>query len=87
LFAALGVAVGAIVHNQVAAVLVAVLGLIGDQSLFGRIVPAELLPTGAAHVNQGFTGYPPALGAVVLLAYVAALSGLALLVSIPRDRT
>jgi ABC-2 type transport system permease protein len=87
LFAALGVAIGAIVHNQVAAVLIAVLGLIGDQSLFGRIVPAELLPTGAAHVIQGFTGYPPALGAVVLLAYVAALSGIALLVSIPRDRT
>jgi hypothetical protein len=87
LYAALGVAIGALVHSQLAAVLLAVLGLIGDQGLFGRIVPAHLLPTGAAHVLEGFGPYPSWLGALVLLAYVAVISGIAMAVSIPRDRT
>jgi ABC-2 type transport system permease protein len=87
LYAAVGVAIGALVHSQLAAVLLAVLGLIGDQSLFGRIVPAHLLPTGAAHVLEGFTAYPNWLGVLVLLAYVVVISGIAMVVSIPRDRT
>jgi ABC-2 type transport system permease protein len=86
-FTALGVSIGALVNNQVAAVLVAIFGLIGDQSLFGRLLPAQLLPTGAAQVVQGFSTSPTWLGVVVLIGYVVVISGIAMVVSIPRDRT
>jgi hypothetical protein len=86
LYAVLGVAIGALVHGQVGAVLTAVIGLTGIEALLETVVPAGFLPSGAADTLARLTAQPVWQGAGVLAAYVGGVTALALLLTIPRDR-
>lgn len=90
LYAVLGVAVGALIPNQLAAVMVGILWMLVVESLIGGLLPsvAPWLPSGAAQAIMGTSGVvSPAVGVVVLLGYSVALSVLAAATTLRRDIT
>lgn len=87
IYAALGVAIGALTCNQVGSLLIAVLGLPVGENLLGIAVPSLLLPTGAASVLEGLGSTPPWQGALVLLCYVAVTGAFAARLVLTRDLT
>lgn len=92
LYAALGVALGALITNQIAAVVVGILWVLVLESLIGGLIPAvaRWLPGGAAQaiVSSGSPDLlPPAAGALVLLGYVVALGLIAVRTTLRHDIT
>jgi ABC-2 type transport system permease protein len=90
LFGMIGVGLGAIIRNQVGSVITLLAwGFIVDNLLFG-LVPAvgRFMPTRAQDALMGLTTnhlLTPGAGAVVLIAWTAALAGVGLALSRRRD--
>jgi ABC-2 type transport system permease protein len=87
IYAALGVAIGALTRNQVGALSIAVLGLPVGENLLGVAVPSLFLPSGAASVLEGLGSTPPWQGALVLLCYVTVTGAVAARLVLIRDLT
>lgn len=95
LFAVLGVAVGALIRNQIAAILVILVWVLLVEALLVQLLPSvgKWLPGGALFGILQTTGindqsYLPAWGAtLVLLAYTVVLGGLAAVTTNRRDVT
>ncbi|MDF5757166.1 ABC transporter permease [Spongiactinospora sp. TRM90649] len=91
-YALLGVALGALIRHQVAAVSVAVVWFTYADYLLSSLLPqvGRWLPTGAARAAGGLTVQGAALlpvwaGAALFAAYVAAFAVLARLITLRRD--
>lgn len=90
LYAVLGVAVGALITNQLAAVMVGILWMLVIEGIIGALLPsvAPWLPGGAAQAVVGATdGMSPALGVTLLLGYAVALGAVATGTTLRRDIT
>lgn len=90
LYAILGVALGAIITNQLAAVLVGILWMLVIENLIGGLLPrvAPWLPGGAAQAVLGTPGSAaPWMGVLILLAYAVALVAVAATTTLRRDIT
>jgi len=94
LFAAIGVGVGAIIRNQIGAVvglcvwlLLIETTLIGNVPSAGRFAPGASAGAlaGAIQTPDATKLLAPALGALLLVAYAAALAGAGMLVTARRD--
>lgn len=90
LWGAIGVGVGAIIHNQAGAIITLLAwGLVVDDLLFG-LVPSvgRFVPTRAADAMMGL-GVPhllsPGVGAITLIAWAGALGVLGIAVSVRQD--
>jgi ABC-2 type transport system permease protein len=90
LWGALGAALGAIIHNQVGAVITFLAwGFVIDTLLFG-LVPSvgRFMPTHASDAMMGLKAHhllSPAAGAVILIAWAAALAATGIASSTRRD--
>lgn len=94
LYAILGVSVGALITNQVAAIVLGLLWVLLLESLIGALRPevAKWLPGGAAQsiLGGGMPGVDllaPAAAVAVLLAYTVALGAIAASTTLRRDIT
>ena len=90
LWGAIGVGVGAIIHNQVGAVITLLAwGLVVDNLLFG-LVPSvgRFVPARAADGLMGLRVQhllSPGIGAIVLIAWAAALVAIGIVLSVRQD--
>ena len=90
LWGAIGVGVGAIIHNQVGAIITLLAwGLVVDNLLFG-LVPSvgRFVPTRAADALMGLRVHhllSPGIGAIVLIAWAAALVAIGIALSVRQD--
>ena len=90
LLGAIGVRVGAIIHNQVGAIITLLAwGLVVDNLLFG-LVPSvgRFVPTRAADALMGLRVHhllSPGAGAIVLIAWAAALVAIGVALIARRD--
>jgi ABC-2 type transport system permease protein len=90
LWGAIGVGVGAIIHNQIGAVITLLAwGLVVNNLLFG-LVPSvgRFVPTRAADALMGLKTQhllSPGAGAIVLIAWAAALVAIGVALSTRRD--
>jgi ABC-2 type transport system permease protein len=90
LWGALGVGVGAIIHNQVGAIIILLAwGLVVDNLLFG-LVPSvgRFVPARAADALMGLRVHhllSPGIGAIVLIAWAAALVAIGIALSVRQD--
>ena len=90
LWGALGTALGAIIHNQVGAVITLLAwGFVVDNLLLG-LVPSvgRFMPTHAADAMMGLKGrhlLSPGAGAVILIAWAAALAAIGITLTTRRD--
>ena len=90
LWGAIGAGLGAIIHNQVGAVITLLAwGFVVDSLLFG-LVPSvgRFMPTRAADAMMGLKVHhllSPAVGAVILIAWAAALAAVGIALTARRD--
>jgi ABC-2 type transport system permease protein len=90
LWGAIGVGVGAIIHNQVGAIITLLAwGLVVDNLLFG-LVPSvgRFVPARAADALMGLRVHhllSPGIGAIVLIAWAAALVAIGIALSVRQD--
>lgn len=94
LYAVLGVSVGALITNQLAAILLALLWVLLIEGLIGAVRPeiGKWLPGSAASSilggqASGVDLLPPAVAVVVLVAYAIVLGGVAASTTLRRDIT
>lgn len=90
LYAVLGVAVGTLITNQLAAVVVGILWMLVLEGIIGGLLPsvAPWLPGGAAQAVVAGAGQMSAVvGVAVLLGYAAALAAVATGTTLRRDIT
>ncbi|MFN8126622.1 MAG: ABC transporter permease [Candidatus Nanopelagicales bacterium] len=95
LYAVLGVALGALITNQVVAIVLALLWVLMIESLIVGLKPevGKWLPGGASQsILSGMTAtgdelLPPALGVVVLIGYTVVFAALAARTTLRRDIT
>ena len=90
LWGTIGVGVGAIIHNQVGAIITLLAwGLVVDNLLFG-LVPSvgRFVPARAADALMGLKVdhlLSPGVGAIVLIAWAAALVAIGIALSVRQD--
>jgi ABC-2 type transport system permease protein len=90
LWGAIGAGLGAIIHNQVGAVITLLAwGLVVDNLLFG-LAPSvgRFMPTRAADATMGLKVHhllSPGAGAVILIAWAAALAAVGIALTVRRD--
>jgi ABC-2 type transport system permease protein len=90
LWGAIGAGLGAIIHNQVGAIIALLAwGLVVDNILFG-LVPSvgRFMPTNASDALMGLREHPllaPGAGAVILIAWAGALAVVGITLSVRQD--